>query len=444
MAKGYPPYLLWITSFLWGGVLLGGCQSSVPSQTSLPSSLPAVPSPVAPQFPALVQPVKAESASDKQLQALLDRLQASGSPAGANGIWLQTDTQFLAQHQGTIALPAASLTKVATSLAALETLGVDHRFVTQIGMVGTVKGGVLQGDLVVQGSQDPFFVWEDAIALGNLLNQAGIRQVNGNLRIYGPFYMNFAPDTSQSGQFLVEGFDAARWPAEAAQQYQTLPPNTPKPQLKITGTVQVDRALPSGLQPLAEHRSLPLVELLKRMNRYSNNAMAEMVANSIGGAQIVAQKAIAATGVSASEIQLVNGSGLAIENRISPRAACALFFALGRYLQPRGLTIANLLTVVGQDEGILDGRSLPTAAVLKSGTLDTVSALAGALPTQKYGVVWFSILNGGGDVEGFRKAQEQFLAALQQNWGVPATPLTTIQASSTQALQAENRLLKQF
>jgi serine-type D-Ala-D-Ala carboxypeptidase/endopeptidase (penicillin-binding protein 4) len=444
MAKGYPPSLLGITSFLWGGVLLGGC-SSVPSPKSLPSSLPPVPSPVvAPQFPGLVQPAKAESASDKQLQALLDQLQAIGSPAGANGIWLQTNTQFLAQHQGTIALPAASLTKVATSLAALETLGVDHRFVTQIGMVGTVKGGVLQGDLVVQGSQDPFFVWEDAIALGTLLNQAGIRQVKGNLRIHGPFYMNFAPDTSQSGQFLVEGLDAARWSAEAVQQYQTLPPNTPKPQLKITGTVRVDPALPRGLQPLAEHRSLPLVELLKRMNRYSNNAMAEMVADSIGGAQMVAQKAIAATGVSASEIQLVNGSGLAIENRISPRAVCALFFALGQYLQPRGMTIANLLTVVGQDEGILDGRSLPTAAVLKSGTLDTVSALAGALPTQKYGVVWFSILNGEGDVEGFRKAQEQFLAALQQKWGISATPLPAIQASSTQTMQAENRLLKQF
>jgi serine-type D-Ala-D-Ala carboxypeptidase/endopeptidase (penicillin-binding protein 4) len=427
---------------LVGGALIGGCQPTPPAQTTPNASSSTSPAPPAqPLLATLDQP---EAVSAEVLATLLGSLQHDGSPPKVNGLWMQTDTQFLAEHQGSEPLPAASLTKVATSLAALKVLGIDHRFLTSIGLVGTIKNGVLQGDLVIRGGKDPFFVWEDAIALGNTLNQMGIRRVQGNLVLTGPFSMNFEAEPDKSGDLLRQGLNAALWPAEATQQYQTLPPGTPKPQIAFSGAVQVASAPPQGVQPIVEHRSMPLVEILKRMNRYSNNAMAEMVAASIGGAQVVAQQAIAATGVPASEIRLVNGSGLATENEISPRAACALFRALGQYLQPQGLTIANVLTVVGQDEGILDGRPLPAAAVLKSGTLDRVSALAGAIPTQKYGVVWFAILNGEGDVETSRKAQEQFLAQLQQQWGTTPTIPTTIQPAPMPVAKAENKILAKF
>lgn len=430
---------------LVGSSLVGGCQPPPSPQTTISSSNSAPSSsPTSPPQPLLATPGQPEAVSTEALATLLGSLQRAGSPPKVNGIWLQTDTQFLAQHQGSEPLPAASLTKVATSLAALKLLGINHRFLTSVGLAGTVKNGILQGDLVIQGGKDPFFVWEDAIAVGNTLNDMGIRQVLGNLVLTGPFYMNFEADSGKSGELFRQGLNSALWSAEAAQQYQTLPPGTPKPQIAFSGMVKVATAPPQGIQPIVEHRSLPLVELLKRMNRYSNNAMAEMVAESIGGAKGVAQQAIAATGVPASEIQLVNGSGLAIENKISPRAACALFRALGQYLQPQGLTIANVLTVVGQDEGILDGRSLPATAVLKSGTLDTVSALAGALPTQKYGIIWFAILNGEGDVEAFRKVQEKFLAQLQQQWGTTPTAPTAIQPATMPVAKAETKILAQF
>ena len=59
-------------------------------------------------------------------------------------------------------MPAASLSKVAVTLAALETLGAEYQFVTQIGTNGSIQNGILQGDLIVEGSYDPFFVWEEA------------------------------------------------------------------------------------------------------------------------------------------------------------------------------------------------------------------------------------------------------------------------------------------
>jgi serine-type D-Ala-D-Ala carboxypeptidase/endopeptidase (penicillin-binding protein 4) len=86
---------------------------------------------------------------------------------------------------------------------------------------------------------------------------------------------------------------------------------------------------------------------------------------------------------------------------------CGIFRAIERLVQAQGMTIADIFTVMGQDESVLDWRPLPRQAVLKSGTLDTVSALAGALPTQQ-GAVWFVLMNNDGDVEAFRKLQETF------------------------------------
>jgi D-alanyl-D-alanine carboxypeptidase/D-alanyl-D-alanine-endopeptidase (penicillin-binding protein 4) len=153
------------------------------------------------------------------------------------------------------------------------------------------------------------------------------------------------------------------------------------------------------------------------MNQYSNNLMADMLADTVGGAKTVAQKAAAATGVPPAEIQLVNGSGLSEENLISPRAACALFIALERYLEPYSMTVADVLTVVGKDKGILSERPLPKLAVVKSGTLDNVSALGGALPTQKQETVWFVIMNRGENVETFRTQQEVLLKSFLNEWG---------------------------
>jgi D-alanyl-D-alanine carboxypeptidase/D-alanyl-D-alanine-endopeptidase (penicillin-binding protein 4) len=353
----------------------------------------------------------------KTVEQYLQTLGAEGSDRTGQGVWLQSGTTLLANHQGTTPLSAASLTKVATTLATLQKLGPNHQFTTRISTNGTLKQGVLAGDLVVQGGEDPFLVWEDVIKIGNHLNQRGIQQVKGNLIIVGKFYMNFEADPIIAGQLFKQGLNAQIWPAEAHIQYQTLPAGTPRPAVAIAGSVQATLTLPSQLQPRSQHNSLPLAELLKQMNRFSNNAMAEMLANSIGGAEQVARTAIKVTGVPAHEIQLVNGSGLSPENRISPRATCAMFLAIKHLLQPHRLTIADVFAVVGKDRGILDQRAIPALSVVKSGTLDTVSALAGALPTQKQGVVWFAILNSGSNVEEFRRQQEALLNTFLDRWG---------------------------
>lgn len=392
---------------------------------------------------SLVPASNPDPAVNGQIQDYLKALSAKGFNKTSQGVWMQSGNTLLAQHQGTIPLPAASLTKVATTLVALQTLGPDRQFITKIGMTGAIENGVLKGDLVVEGGEDPLFVWEEAIGLGNTLNQMGINKVTGNLIIVGKFYMNFKTSPVISGNFLKQGLNSKIWSKEAEKGYLNLPSGTPKPQVEIAGTVKVMGTTPSNLQLLINHYSLPLAELLKRMNRFSNNYMAEMIADTVGGAKIVAKKAAESAGIPESEIKLVNGSGLSIDNRISPRGVCAMFLAIERYLAPYKMSIGDVFAIIGRDEGTLDKRNLPALIIVKSGTLDNVSTLAGLFPTQQQGNVWFAIMNGGKDTDELRIQQEDLIKSFLQNWGeVSSLPTELNPNPELQTKTSRNEVVK--
>jgi D-alanyl-D-alanine carboxypeptidase/D-alanyl-D-alanine-endopeptidase (penicillin-binding protein 4) len=365
-----------------------------------------------------ISPENPDPTTNAKIQVYLDRLEAQGFSKDGQGVWIQTQDQLLANHQGTVPLPAASLTKVATTLAALETFGPDYRFTTIFGTNGTIQNGRLDGDLVIQGGEDPFFVWEEAIAVGNLLNEMGIRSISGNLIISGRFYMNYKENPLEAGELLKQSLNANLWGAEASAQHQTLPAGTARPNVVIEGSVSTKDFAQEQFIPLVKHNSLPLAELLKKMNQYSNNAMADMFAKAVGGASIVAKKSAEAAGFPQNEISLINGSGLGMDNRISPRAVCAMFLSIENILKPYKMSVSDVFVVIGKDPGILEPRQLPQLAIVKSGSLDSVSAVAGALPTQEQGTVWFSIINVGNNLTGFRSEQENLLEDFSTEWGL--------------------------
>ncbi len=382
--------------------------------------------------PGLVLAPDSQPFAADTVQEYLQQLEAAGLLRSNQGIWLQSGPVLLANNQGTQPLPAASITKVATSLAALKTWGANHQFETLVGATGPINNGVLQGDLVIQGGGDPFFVWEEAIALGNSLNRMGIKRIAGNLVISGNFAMNYQTNPLQAGQLLQQALNATTWSREATAQYLTMPQGTPRPQVAIAGTVQVT-PLPNPKQILlVRHRSLPLSEILKEMNIYSNNEMSEMLAQNLGGARVVQSIAANAARVPPQEIQLINGSGLGVENRISPRAACAMLMAIQRELMPAQLSVADLFPVSGRDRrGTMEARRIPQATVIKTGTLRDVSALAGVLPTRDRGLVWFAIINRGTNIEGLRVRQDQLLQRLLKQWQVTATVPAAIAPKSS-------------
>ena len=158
------------------------------------------------------------------------------------------------------------------------------------------------------------------------------------------------------------------------------------------------------------------------MNIYSNNEMAEQLARAVGGTNTVVAKVIEKTQIPVSEIRLINGSGLGDENQMSPRAAVSMLLAIQQHLRPYNLSVSDVMPVFGQDEGTLIFRELPSQSALKTGTLATVSSLAGVFPTRDRGPVWFSIQNRGANIELLRAQQDALLLALEQHWGKGLPP----------------------
>ena len=367
---------------------------------------------------------------DPTVQQIVERYVAQlgeqGKSINRQGIWIQSQWIPLGQHRGTDALSAASLTKVATTLAALDKWSLTHQFETGIYRTGSLANGVLNGDLIVEGGSDPLFVWEEAIALGNALNQAGIRQVQGDLIIVGNFAMNYAVNPVVSGDTLRMGMDHRRWNREVSRQFKTMKVEVSKPQVGISGRVRRLDSMPADATKVLVHKSLVLSEILKLMNIYSNNAIAEMIAQNLGGGPAMGRQVAQQLGIPEDELQLINGSGLGVENRISPRAAVMMFQAIDQSINSETLAISDLFPVAGRDKrGTMIDRKMPKGIIAKTGTLNQVSALAGMIPTSEHGDVWFAIINNGTwDIRGYRKQQDQLLKSLDGHWQL--TPLASM------------------
>ncbi len=376
-----------------------------------------------PGVPGFVLPGNQDPITQNTVQQYLQKLSSHGITVSHQGIWMQSGLAELANYQGTVPRSAASLTKVATSLVALQQLGPNYQFATLIKAKGPVTNGVVQGDLLVIGSGDPLFVWEEAIAVGNALNQMGIKRVNGNLIVSSQFYMNYEDNPRVAGELLLEALDATKWSVEATEAFSTLPQNTPKPQVEILGQVKVATGNLSDQDAvlLLRHQSPILANLIKEMNKFSNNEMAHMLAHVVGGSEVIQTQAADSAGVPENEIQLINGSGLGVENRISPRAVGAMLVAIQSYVQKFGLSVADLFPIAGFEPSTVDGRKIPPGTVVKTGTLSAVSALAGVIPSRDRGLVWFAIINSGDDVDALRDGQDELLQQLIKQWGTVTT-----------------------
>jgi D-alanyl-D-alanine carboxypeptidase/D-alanyl-D-alanine-endopeptidase (penicillin-binding protein 4) len=157
----------------------------------------------------------------------------------------------------------------------------------------------------------------------------------------------------------------------------------------LTGRVREGPA-PAGVRPTFEHRSPPLAEVVRDINKFSNNVMAEQLALTLareatGGAvpatpeaarallqRWLAERVGAATAAGAV---LGNGSGLSRQSRLSPRQlARLLVLAHGGPTMPE---LMSSLPLTAHDGTARRMRGAPGRAHLKTGSLRDVYALAG-------------------------------------------------------------------
>lgn len=156
---------------------------------SVPESPPSVPAPVIPEAPPPPHPIT----------TLLNEARASTELAGAAiGFCLinAKGETVLAEDAHTAFIPASSL-KTLTTATALEILGPDFRFTTELKSTSPIKGGVIQGDLVISGGGDPMLSIDDLKAWVADLKQRGLVRITGGIRadaslfpgsLYGDFW----------------------------------------------------------------------------------------------------------------------------------------------------------------------------------------------------------------------------------------------------------------
>ncbi|ARF17145.1 D-alanyl-D-alanine carboxypeptidase/D-alanyl-D-alanine-endopeptidase [Sporosarcina ureae] len=85
------------------------------------------------------------------------------------------------QYRRNKGVTPASNVKVLTSTAALEVLGKDYTFDTDVLTNGTVKNGILDGHLYLRGTGDPTLLEADLLRLARHMRESGIHSVTGHI-----------------------------------------------------------------------------------------------------------------------------------------------------------------------------------------------------------------------------------------------------------------------
>jgi D-alanyl-D-alanine carboxypeptidase/D-alanyl-D-alanine-endopeptidase (penicillin-binding protein 4) len=89
-----------------------------------------------------------------------------------------TNKTILSHNRNKSFIPA-STTKIPTVLAAFDILGNDFRFTTNLYYTGSIKNGVITGNLYLKGTGDPHFTTTDLNHIVMVLIQKGIKTIKG-------------------------------------------------------------------------------------------------------------------------------------------------------------------------------------------------------------------------------------------------------------------------
>jgi D-alanyl-D-alanine carboxypeptidase/D-alanyl-D-alanine-endopeptidase (penicillin-binding protein 4) len=175
--------------------------------------------------------------------------------------------------------------------------------------------------------------------------------------------------------------------------------------VQIEGGVTTSRAaLPQGLRVLAAHDGPPMAEVIRVVNKESQNLHAEMLLRLVGlkvkgegstekGHAAVAEF-LARLGVPTEGWELSDGCGLARTDLVTPDGLAALLAAMARHRYATAFRAS--LPIAGVD-GTLEQRMRGTPAegrvFAKTGSLNLVNALAGYATTRRGDVAFVVFVN---------------------------------------------------
>ena len=146
---------------------------------------------------------------------------------------------------------------------------------------------------------------------------------------------------------------------------------------------------PQGVEPLIEFESMPLADVIARVNKHSNNVMARQILYTLsaevlgepgtedGGRKVVIDW-LEKNGLASSHLAFENGAGLSRKVRMTAQNMGAILRFAWR--QPYMPEYVSSLSLSGLDGTLIDrfeDTALSGNAHLKTGSLDHVAAIAG-------------------------------------------------------------------
>ncbi|MGH3389096.1 MAG: D-alanyl-D-alanine carboxypeptidase/D-alanyl-D-alanine endopeptidase, partial [Actinomadura sp.] len=315
------------------------------------------------------------------------------------------------QRAGTAAVPA-STTKLVTSVAALATVGPDHRLTTRV-----VRGG--GGHIVLVGGGDPTLTVDPAKgypAFASLTDLA--KRTAAALKAAGTTRVTVDHDASlYEGSRTAPGWKPNYVPDGEVAPVTALMVNegrvalgqkrrvTDPPSVAAEAFARVLRRngidagqgsgtrARTGAAQLAAVQSPPVSALVEHAMTDSDNDVAEALARQVaikrerpptfeGGAQAV-EETLAGLGVGAG-VDVSDGSGLSTRNRITPMALAhiAALAASGEHPELRaaitGLPVAGFTGTLADRYRVFGAQGAGLVRA-KTGTLSGVSTLAGVV-----------------------------------------------------------------
>jgi D-alanyl-D-alanine carboxypeptidase/D-alanyl-D-alanine-endopeptidase (penicillin-binding protein 4) len=450
-----------------------------------------------------------------------------------------TKDEALYQHHHQQAFVPASNMKLWTTIAALELLGSEYRFKTELLTDGRLTpDGTLQGNLLIKGYGDPTITEADLRRMAVSLKKKGIHKIHGNLLVdesyfdrirLGPGWMWDDEVWGYSAQVsalaldrnsVTIGIDPHSDHASASPKLSVAPMNqtlaiqnnmqvihgidTEELQwerLRGTNTIRLDGFIGSSAEVLEErvsvddpalfagevfarqlqregiklgrgstvvkkeahepdhgdpgqHRNLlathysePLSQIIREINKKSDNFYAEVLLKTMGvvkkgeGSFAAGAEAIGEFMKQAdlpAQYRQVDGSGLSRLNLITPEQMVRLL----RYVHNQSYrdVLTASLPEAGVD-GTLEERLMEDSLVegnlrAKTGTMDGVHSLSGYVTAKNGDQLAFSILmNGVREPEAAYAFQER-IASLMANYpDLPASHYHQIQSAQSESYQ---------
>jgi D-alanyl-D-alanine carboxypeptidase/D-alanyl-D-alanine-endopeptidase (penicillin-binding protein 4) len=152
----------------------------------------------------------------------------------------------------------------------------------------------------------------------------------------------------------------------------------------LKGKVRAGK-VPADATLLAQQTSPPMAEIVRDVNKWSNNVMARQLFLTLGGEAGTPEAAVRRTvawlrgrGLDFPELALENGSGLSRQERVSAESLNRLLvFAWQSEVMPEFIASLPIAAVDGTLQKRLRGTSAARRARVKTGTLNGVKAAAG-------------------------------------------------------------------